>query len=418
MKTFSVLMLASLSASLVWADGLPVISSNPQTQTVTPASTAMLSVTAAGATSYQWRFNGVDIPGATSANLSLTNAQMTNAGYYVVVAQNSFGWVPSQLAYLSVVDTPGEVPFSNYKNANAVADYEDTDYGYFPPITNGTAEVLAGPALDQMQPAIFDVPPLGPPPPATLSVKNGYFNYPGIVFANSVEAGQTVYYQVTITYPDRYFPGGTYTQPSTVLKLVAGGNGYPTPSTTNLYFPVWEEWPEPVFWPPPDSSPTNELRVPGESFSLTNLVDGFNDLGPANFQWRKDGQPIGVVTTLVGEYDYYSSYLTLSFTNFQPSDVGVYDVLALGNDWLIGPKTYLAVQLTNGPGLFQTPRLSGGQFVCDLAGAQGRNYAVQWSTNLSSWIDLLVVSNSSGTVTFTNTTAGRMATFYRTRLLP
>jgi hypothetical protein len=408
-------MLASLSAPLVWADGLPVISSNPQTQTVTPASTAVLSVTAAGATSYQWRFNGADIPGATSASLTLTNVQLTNTGYYLVVAKNSSGWVPSQLAYLSVVDTPGLVPFSNYNNPNAVADYQVGLYGGNPvPITNGTAQVLAGPALDQMQLAALNQPP---PAPISIPVSNGYFRFSPGCYVSSVEAGQTVYYQVNITYPDADFPGGTYTQPSTVLKLVAGGNGYPMPSATNLYFPLWMEWPEPTF-APYGSSPTNQLRVPGESFTLTNEVQGFNDLGPANFQWRKDGQTIGLATNIVGEEDYYDAYLTLSFTNVQPSDVGIYDVVALGNDWLIGPKTVLSVQLTNGPGLFQTPSLSGGQFVCDLAGAQGRNYAVQWSTNLSNWTDLLVVSNSSGTVTFSNTTAGRNATFYRTRLLP
>ena len=49
----------------------PIISSHPQTQTVLPGSAVVLSVTASGASEYQWFFNGDAIDGETGTTLSL-----------------------------------------------------------------------------------------------------------------------------------------------------------------------------------------------------------------------------------------------------------------------------------------------------------------------------------------------------------
>src|SRR5438093_319184 len=89
----------------IFADSLPIISTPPQSLTVSVGSNAVLSVTGSGASSYQWRFNGSDITGATNASLTVTNAEVTNSGCYIVVVKNALGWVPSLPAYLSVVDT-------------------------------------------------------------------------------------------------------------------------------------------------------------------------------------------------------------------------------------------------------------------------------------------------------------------------
>ena len=81
----------------------------------------MLTVAATGTTSFQWRFNGADISGATNSTLQLANVQTTNVGYYMAVAQNATGWVPSQMAWLSVMASYGVVPLSN-KNNNYYID--------------------------------------------------------------------------------------------------------------------------------------------------------------------------------------------------------------------------------------------------------------------------------------------------------
>jgi hypothetical protein len=63
-----------------------------------------------GAGAYRWQFNGRDFPGAAGffpeggacLQLSLTNLQATNAGYYQLIATNSLGSVTSRIARLTV----------------------------------------------------------------------------------------------------------------------------------------------------------------------------------------------------------------------------------------------------------------------------------------------------------------------------
>ena len=87
----------------------PNISAPPQNQTVAQGSNATFSVTASGTPplSYQWRFNQVEIPTATTNSCTRTNAQCADAGNYDVVITNSLGSVTSSVASLTVVTAPG-----------------------------------------------------------------------------------------------------------------------------------------------------------------------------------------------------------------------------------------------------------------------------------------------------------------------
>jgi len=86
----------------------PTISAQPVSQTVSASSNATFSVTATGTTplSYQWRFNGNPITGATSATLTLSNVQTNQAGNYSVVITNVAGAITSSVASLTVVGGP------------------------------------------------------------------------------------------------------------------------------------------------------------------------------------------------------------------------------------------------------------------------------------------------------------------------
>jgi len=81
----------------------PVITSPPQRTAVAQGSDAVFSVTAAGATSYQWQFNEVDIPGATGTSYTVTAADANKAGNYSVVVTNANGSITSSAATLTVV---------------------------------------------------------------------------------------------------------------------------------------------------------------------------------------------------------------------------------------------------------------------------------------------------------------------------
>ncbi|MDB6110510.1 MAG: Immunoglobulin I-set domain protein [Pedosphaera sp.] len=52
---------------------------------------------------YQWQNNGITIAGATNSSLAITNAQLTNAGSYVLVVTNLGGSVISSTAVVQVV---------------------------------------------------------------------------------------------------------------------------------------------------------------------------------------------------------------------------------------------------------------------------------------------------------------------------
>ena len=86
---------------------LPTILGQPQSQTVIAGSSVSFSVSAVDATIYQWRKNGVDIPGATNPLYTINGAQTGDAGSYLVVVGNNYGSVTSMTAVLTVSTAAG-----------------------------------------------------------------------------------------------------------------------------------------------------------------------------------------------------------------------------------------------------------------------------------------------------------------------
>ncbi|MFO1450345.1 MAG: immunoglobulin domain-containing protein [Opitutaceae bacterium] len=82
----------------------PAIVTQPVSQAVNAGAAATFSVTATGTAplAYQWRRNGVDLPGATAATLALTNVQAATTGAYTVVVSNAVGSVTSATANLTL----------------------------------------------------------------------------------------------------------------------------------------------------------------------------------------------------------------------------------------------------------------------------------------------------------------------------
>jgi hypothetical protein len=99
---------ASGSAGKCKSAGAPVVSTQPQSQTVATGGLALFSVSASGTTpfSYQWWFNGAPLFGGTNTNFGLTNVQPANAGNYQVVITNTVGSVTSDVAVLTVTAAP------------------------------------------------------------------------------------------------------------------------------------------------------------------------------------------------------------------------------------------------------------------------------------------------------------------------
>ncbi|PAW87328.1 MAG: hypothetical protein B9S33_06445 [Pedosphaera sp. Tous-C6FEB] len=86
----------------------PVLTLQPQSQSVIVSNTVAFTTTATGALplNYQWFFNSNLLGGATSPTLTLPNVQASQAGTYFLVVTNNFGSITSAAATLLVITSP------------------------------------------------------------------------------------------------------------------------------------------------------------------------------------------------------------------------------------------------------------------------------------------------------------------------
>lgn len=82
----------------------PAITTQPTDQTIAVGQNVAFTVSATGTSplTYQWRKNGVAIPGATTSTLAFVNVQASQAGTYTVVVTNTIGSITSAPAVLTV----------------------------------------------------------------------------------------------------------------------------------------------------------------------------------------------------------------------------------------------------------------------------------------------------------------------------
>ena len=96
----------SAVANLTLNAPLVTITAQPASQSVFIGQNATFTVTAANATTYQWRKNGQNISGATSSTLQLLNVTAADAASYSVVAANAGNSIISASATLTVFPAP------------------------------------------------------------------------------------------------------------------------------------------------------------------------------------------------------------------------------------------------------------------------------------------------------------------------
>lgn len=93
-------------AATVTVNALPVITKQPSNQTINEGGNINLAVTATGATGYQWKKDGSDIPSATNATYSKSGALPADAGSYTCVVTGAGGSVTSSPATVTVKALP------------------------------------------------------------------------------------------------------------------------------------------------------------------------------------------------------------------------------------------------------------------------------------------------------------------------
>lgn len=208
--------------SLTVTDRPPYILTQPMGGSVLLGRSFTFTVSARGSLplSYQWRFNGQNLFGATSSTLMLSNLNYNQTGYYDVAVGNPFGTAVSAKVLLSVGQTAVQVwsPYAssyvptnvppNLTNAVAIAA------GYYHVLVlkrDGTVATWAGSGL--YSPTVTNVP---------ASVNNvvaiAAGSYGGADSSMALKANGTV-----VVWGDNYY--GITNVPVTATNVVAIADG-------------------------------------------------------------------------------------------------------------------------------------------------------------------------------------------------
>ncbi len=176
----------------------PNILTQPANQTVNSGQTATLTVAATGipAPNYQWLRSGTNVSGATSATLSIPNAQVSDSGTYSVLVSNGAGSVTS-IAVTLTVNPPINTP------PVFIAPIPNTNFA----INVGVSLLVTNIAVDS------DTPPqtltyslLGAPTNSSIVASNGVFSWRPLVSQNNTSN------QVTVVVSDNGMPSMSATQ--------------------------------------------------------------------------------------------------------------------------------------------------------------------------------------------------------------
>jgi hypothetical protein len=119
----------SVSVTTTLTISAPVINTQPQSQHICTSSGLLLSVIASYATSYQWKFNGTAIPGATSSIYAVASASSSNVGTYSVTVTNGVGSVTSTVATIAVGSSITSNPASSSLHPTQVAAFSVAGQG-------------------------------------------------------------------------------------------------------------------------------------------------------------------------------------------------------------------------------------------------------------------------------------------------
>ncbi|WP_284645292.1 immunoglobulin domain-containing protein [Paenibacillus silviterrae] len=266
----------------------PSITSQPNAATVTAGQTATFSVTANGDTplSYQWKkdgnalTDGGNISGATTATLSITNAQSSDAGSYTAVVTNAAGNTESNAATLTVNPAPVAPSITSQPNA---------------------ATVTAG------QTATFSVTANGDTPLSYQWKKDGN----ALTDGGNISGATTATLSITNAQSS---DAGSYT----AVVTNAAGNTESNAATLTVN-------PAPVA-PSITGQPNAATVTAGQTATFSVTANGDT---PLSYQWKKDGNALTDGGNISG-----ATTATLSITNAQSGDAGSYTVVvtnAAGN---------------------------------------------------------------------------------------
>jgi uncharacterized repeat protein (TIGR01451 family) len=336
----------------------PSITRQPTNQTVVVGSNATFQVAATGTTplGYQWLFNGSTPVGLNSSNLTVANAQVSQAGSYSVVVTNVAGSVTSSVATLTVLVPPSitlqpsnqtaivgaNVNFQGAANGTSPLSYQ----WYFKSsaLAGGTGTTLALNSVQTNQAGSYSFVITNAAGGATSAVAQLTVLVPPSITSQptnqTVIAGSGATFQVSAsgTSPLNYqwwFNGingvGTNTNMLTVTNAQTSQAGAYSVVVTNSAGSITSSVAMLTVGTPPSitQQPSSLSVVQGQNATFTVAASGD---APLNYQWRFNGGQVGSGTT--------SNY---TITGATAANAGSYDVV-VGNAY--GSLTSVVAQLS------------------------------------------------------------------------
>lgn len=345
------------------------------------AATFKVGAMGTGTLHYQWRFNGTNITGATADSYAIANAQLNHAGAYSVLITNSLGSVESEPAYLAV-------------------------------LANAPGAALAPPGLVNWWPA--DGTPLD------IFGANNATPYNGLSYTDG-EVGSAFHFDGSSSY-----------------LLVNGATSIPPPWTVCLW--------------------VNRQNAPGASAALMGDQTYALKLEQYNGTRRVGITQSGVADFLVSPaYTVSASTWThlafvgtstsvalftngvlegaIAVSNFPlPRACLGADLLAGGSltdpmlgsldeiqvfNRALGGSEINAIWQAGSAGLVRAPQFTGAvpagndQIQLNLRGQTSKTFTLYVSTNLLNWTSFGIISNPTGAINYTNSTASSPQKFYR-----
>jgi PKD repeat protein len=150
--------------------------------------------------------------------------------------------------------------------------------------------------------------------------------------------------------------------------------------------------------------PHNRIVLWGQNASFNVVASG---TAPLAYQWQFNG------ANLSGE-----TATNYTRSNVQPPDLGTYDVI-VSNSFGCVTSTLATLTFASRPILLDPLSGSNGAFSFTLSGDPGFNYAIEATTNFSTWTNLATLTNATGQVPFTDTNIiPYRYRAYRARLVP
>jgi hypothetical protein len=417
----------------------PVITAQPQSQTIGGGLSATFTVeaTGAGPLSYQWRRNGIALPGATSVSLTITELRRNDAGDYSVLVSNPAGIVASAVATLTVLVPPTITlqPQSQVVNTNTT-------------VTFTVAATGSGPVRYQWQ---FNGANIAGATNSSLTLSNVNLSHEGdyrVLTADDVTAGASQVARLTVRVPPTVLVGlrgSTNAVGSTITLSITASGSVPMGfswrrnslvvtnvvlmTTSSTFSIVNAQTNDTATWrcvitnsgnmapgvlsqasvlilAPPvlTNAPASQAVEPGANVTFTAGAAGS---APLRYQWQFQGADIANATNT-----------TLALSNVQLANQGEYRVTVTN---LVGSASATATLTVGTPviSLRDAEWLGNGSVRLKLSGVPNRSHAIEVSPNLTNWTTLDTILYTNGLMPFVDSTVSAMTNrFYRARLVP